>query len=320
MATRNWNLEWLNHNANRDYPLTNDAAGYDVSNEFRLPRDFVVSMYLSIGAAQNVDPARFAIKTIGVYATGFNVVIGYYSGSELITVASALIPRDGHVKNTAYRLGGVGDFVDTDGWLVVNQFDNIDLQPPGQWQFSLEGGRLELDVIRPQIRGVSSIRVQNGQELSDPIVGDIIVRAGRNQRITPVLVSGQDPVLVWDAIEGEGLNEECVCDGDVTKGPCIRTMNKIPPTTDGDFTLLGNDCAEFNPIENGLVLKDVCAQPCCGCPELEAVTAALEEFGRQATTLENFLVSLEARVTQMDQVVLGSRLGDRGCNSCEDEE
>ena len=319
MSIRNWNSEWLSHNANRDYPLTVEASGYSVDGTFRLPRDFIVACYLSLNAAHNVDPARFTIKSIGVFSTGATLVIGYQTDEEVITVATAMIPRDSHVKNAPYRLGGVGDYSDLDGWIVINQFDSLDEQPAGSWRFDIDGGRLELDVVRPQIRGVTRLRAQNGSELSDPITGDIILRAGRNMRITPVVVSGQDPAFVFDAIEGEGLNEDCICDGDVEKGPPIRTINKIPPTVDGDFTLLGNECLEFVPIENGLQAKDTCSEPCCGCPELEAVTQALEEFGRQATTLENFLVSLEARVTQMDQSILGSRLGDRGCIQCDDE-
>lgn len=317
-TTRNWNLEWRNHNANRDYPVTNDATGYDVSGEFKLPRDFIVGLKLSVSVAHNVDPARFALKTIGVYATGFTIVVGYWDGSAMISVASALIPRESLGGPNTFRMGGIGNFVDVAGWVVIGKIDNIDLQPPGRWEFDLDSGRLEVDAIHPQVRGVSSLRARNGTAVSDPIVGDIILRAGRNMRITPVLESGEDPVLVFDSIDGEGLNETCVCTGDVDVGPPIRTINKIPPTTEGDFTFLGSTCIEFTAIDNGLQVENPCSTPCCGCTELEVVTSALEQFGRQATTLENFLVSLEARVSQMDQVVLGAKLGDRGCGTCEE--
>jgi hypothetical protein len=317
-GVRNWNLEFLNHNANRDYPLTVEASATSVDGDFRLPRDFLVAMYFSLNAAHNVDPARFTLKTIIVSSAGVTLVIGYQTENAVLTVATAMIPRDSHVQHQAYRLGGIGNYADLDGWVVIGRFDNMDLQPVGEWSFDIDGGRLELDVVRPQIRGVTRLRAQNGSDLSDPVTGDIILRAGRNMRITPVVISGQDPAFVFDAIDGEGLNEECICEGDVEKGPAIRSINKIPPTSDGDFTLLGNQCVDFVPIENGLQIKDKCSEPCCGCSELEAVTAALEQFGRQATTLENFLVNLEARVTQMDQSVLGSRLGDRGCVQCEE--
>ena len=123
-------------------------------------------------------------------------------------------------------------------------------------------------------------------------------------------------MIVFDAIDGAGLNNNCIC-VDNSLGSCIQTIDQIGPTPDGDFTVLGSDCLTVQPITNGIQLVDSCSQPCCGCTELETVTQALAQFGAQATTLENFLVSLEARVTQMDQVVLGSTLGDRGCIQCQ---
>ena len=223
---RNWNLEWLNHNSNRDYPLTVEASATSVDGDFRLPRDFIVAMYFSLNAAHNVDPARFTLKTVIVSSAGVTLVIGYQTEDEILTVATAMIPRDSHVQHQAYRLGGIGNYADLDGWVVIGKFDNMDLQPVGEWGFDIDGGRLELDVVRPQIRGVTRIRAQNGNDLSDPITGDIILRAGRNMRITPVVVAGQDPAFVFDAIDGEGLNEECICEGDIEKGPAIRSINR----------------------------------------------------------------------------------------------
>jgi hypothetical protein len=310
------NQEWLALNANRAYPICDDATQQDVTGKFKLPKDFMVSLYLAIHAGLDVDPSQFHIMTIGAYASGYSIVVGYYNGTTSIPVASALIARAAQThRNIPYRLGGIGDFVDTTGHVVIGDLSSIDEQPVGQWSFGLDDGRLELDTITPNIRNVSALRIRNGTSLSDRIYGDVILTAGKNMRLTPILEEGMDPVIVFDALQADGLNEPCVC---VTAalGDCIRTINQIGPTPDGDFTVLGNDCLQVVGITNGLQLTDSCSEPCCGCTELETVTSALEQFGAQATTLENFLVSLEARVTQMDQVVLGSQLGDRGCLQC----
>lgn len=314
MTTRNWNLEWLNHNSQRAYPLAADATRKDSTETFQLPDDFIVGMGLSIHAGMSVDPANFCVKSFGVFETGVSIVIGYGTGATPTTVATALISRAVHTRNLAYRLGGVGDFVDTDGYIIINQFDSLDKQPPGMWNFTIDEMRLELDVIRPLIRGVSGIRVRNGSDISDRIVGDIILRAGTNMRITPIVVDGSDPVLVFDAIEGEGLNETCVCEGAETGSP-IYTINDIQPTGDGNFSLLGSDCVEVEELLHGVRLKNPCSEPCCGCEEAETVTRALDLFGSQATTLEILLGSLESRVAQFESTVLGSKLGDRGCNT-----
>lgn len=312
MSLRNWNLPWLNHNSQRAYPVASDASRRDSTGTFSLPNDFIVGLSLYLHAGVNVDPGDFLIKTLNVFASGVSVVIGYGSGSSPTTVATALIPRSGHTRNLAYRLGGVGDFLDVDGHIVIGSFDGIDDQPPGAWSFTLDEMRLEVQAIHPQIRGVSGLRARNGSDLSDRVYGDVILRAGSNMRITPVVAAGEDPVFVFDAIEGEGLNEECVCEG--TRSP-IYTVNGITPTDDGDFTLLGSDCVELEALSHGLRLKNPCSEPCCGCEEAETVTRALDLIGKQGATLEILLGNLESRVGQFESVVLGSVLGDRSCDT-----
>lgn len=317
MALEIRQLEWLNHNAQRSFPICDDASQQDTTGTFAIPKDFIVELSVSIHAGHNVDPARFHIKSVVSFSSGYGIVVGYWNGTESLPVASALIARDAQTqRNTRYRLGGLGDFTDAVGHVVIGSLDTVDLQPTGQWEFDLDGSQLEQDAITPNIRNVTSLQLQNDTTLSDRIYGDVILRAGRNVRLTPILEEGMDPVVVIDSLASDELNTPCICSNQ-DLGDCIRTINQIGPTPDGDFTVLGNDCLQVEGITNGLQLKDTCSEPCCGCAELETVTQALAQFGAQATTLENFLVSLEARVTQMDQTVLGSTLGDRGCIQCQ---
>ena len=38
MPLSQWNLEWLDHNSQRNYPLAEDATGFDETSSFQLPR------------------------------------------------------------------------------------------------------------------------------------------------------------------------------------------------------------------------------------------------------------------------------------------
>lgn len=315
MPQATWNLEWLNHNSQRRYPLIDEAEGVDESKEFIIPQDFLVELDLPIHAGLDVDPSKFFLKNIGAFATGFSIVVGYESDSGVVDVATALIPAATHKRNTQYALGGIGDFADTMGKVVIGRLETIQEQPSGFFTFDLDNTRLEPDTLRPIIRGVSSILVTTDTDQSRRMTGDIEIQAGQNMQIVPIIVSGQDPILRFSALEGEGLAEECVCDDDF-ESPPIKRINGIPPTAAGDFTLLGNACLEVKDIANGIMLDDVCSEPCCGCEELEAITRDLEQFGSKATTLENFLVRLETEVAQMNMVVLGATLRDEGCLPC----
>ncbi len=147
------------------------------------------------------------------------------------------------------------------------------------------------------------------------LYGDIELRAGANMRISVNGAETSSPEIVFSAISGEGLNEVCACD-DTSTTPPIKFINGIPPLANGNFRMLGDDCLRVLPIQNGLQLEDVCSKPCCGCNELDALISEVTQFANGAATLQIFASTLSAEVTQMSQVVLGSRLGSNVCVDC----
>tara|TARA_Y100001973_G_C5208056_1_gene343157 strand:+ start:1911 stop:2867 length:957 start_codon:yes stop_codon:yes gene_type:complete len=318
MPRGTWNLEWLNHNSQRSYPLAEDATKVDSSGTFEVPDNFIVELYFPVQGTMNVDPSKFFLRSIAIFASGYNIAIAYNDDATSPTIVSSVnIPKSTHTENTSYALAGTNDFDDSVGKIVIGKIDALELAGEAQYTFTYDDGKLDPDTIRPMIRGISSIVLINGTEESERLYGDIELQAGTNIRLTPIVYSdGSDPKIRIDAITGEGLVEDCVCDDEPDSGPGIRRINGVPPTASGDFTLLGDDCLEISPITHGLQLRDICSDPCCGCAELEAVVSDLERFGEAATTLRNFVNRLEAEVSQFHSVVLGSRLNDRGCLEC----
>lgn len=308
-----FNVEWLNANSQRSYPLADDATGKDQTGSFVIPDDFLVEMDLPISAGMDLQPAQFYVLNIGSYAGSYTLVIGYNSLSGPVPVASAAIPRAVHTRNQTYALGGIAPFDDTTGKVTIGRLDSIDLQPAGFFTFDFADTRLEPDVIRPQIQGVTALIVTNGTQTSSRLTGDVELVAGANMQLVPILQAGQDPIIQFSAISGEGTIEPCSCTGDTANVPCIQRINGISAT---DFTIIGDDCLSVTATGNGLVLSDQCCQPCCGCAELEAITRDQVRFSEQLQTLSTFLGGLEASVVQMGTTVLGARLGDRSCVTC----
>ncbi len=318
MPTGNWNLEFLNHNAQRRYPLADDADATDATGAFKLPNNFIVELDLPIHSGMNVGPAGFFVQSVSAYAGGYGIVIAYQPAdlSNPVTVATALIPRQGFTRNNVFVLGGVGDFVDTVGKVVIGRLDDIDEQPPGFWEFTIDTGRLDPDAVRPIIRGVSSLVVVSGDQRSAPLYGDIELTPGNNMRIDTVIQAGQDPIIRFNAISGEGTVDECVCEGDSAPTLPIGMINGVAPTPSGDLTIAGSDCIQIVTIPNGIRIVDTCAQPCCGCAELERVTQDLERLNIQVATVDGFVDRLQENVNVMSLTVLGSKLNDRGCITC----
>lgn len=311
-----WNVQWLNHNSQRSYPLTDAATKKDRTGSIQIPDDFIVGLYFPVHAGLDVLPDRFFIKQLGIYPTGYSVAVGYNDGSlDPPIVAAVNIDRSTHQLNKSYALAGSGDFDDSVGRIVIGKLTNIDRLTPGVYKFDPGGSDLEVDCIRPMVRGISSLTVITGQDRSERLYGDIELAAGNNMRIVVNQISNQVPQVVFNAIAGEGLNEECACEEEGDSDP-IRYINGIPPLPDGNFRMVGNPCMEISPIINGLQFTDSCSQPCCGCDELDKLTDQIDRFSDGVLTLQNFASRLGAEVTQMSQIVLGSRLGDTGCIEC----
>lgn len=314
MASGVWNLEWLNANSQRSYPLAEFATKADTTGTFAIPDSLILGLYLPIHSGLVAYPENFYIKSLSVFATGLSVEVGYWNGSSGITAASATIAFSSHSEYKTYSLVGDGDFIDCFGKIVFGKMDELGSLPAGSYNFEFTAGQLDTDAIRPMIRGVSSITIINGQSVSNRLQGDIAFTAGTNMSITSSASAG-GYAITFNAISGEGLNVDCNCVDDDALGDCIRTINGIGPDNTGNFGLVGDDCLALTAIQNGLQIQDTCSKPCCGCTELQAVTNDLVRFGDAANSLTNFLNRLEGSVNRMNLTVLGSRLGDAG-GSC----
>jgi hypothetical protein len=314
MPVGNWNLQWLNHNSQRSYPLTERATKADTTNTIKLPDSFIVALYLPIHAGLAVVPDKFYLKSVLLAPTGYTLTLGYNDGAALPDAATVTIPRSTHVPNRSYAVAGVDDFADTVGRVAIGRLDEIDTLPPGEYTFTPSAGELEPDAIRPMIRGIQSLRVSNNGELSAPIYGDVHLVAGNNMRIAVSTGLAGIPIVTFSAISGLNLNAQCACATPET-GECIRSINGVV-STDGNFTFNQGTCLEITPAAGGLSFADLCAQPCCGCSELDALTTQVDRFSDGVSTLNNFVNRLGSEVAQMSLVVLGSRLGDSGCSTC----
>jgi hypothetical protein len=298
-----WQVEWLNSNSQRKYPLHEDAGVTDTSGSVKIPNDFIVDLLWPVHVDDTVDPEKFHILRIATFGTGVTVSIGY----DGTAVGSVSIDSASFTPNQTFFIQGVGDFFDTFGKIIIGSLSNI-LKLAGSFEFDLANGRLEATVIKPDLRGVNAIYLQNGTDLSAAIQGDVVFQAGRNFLMTFDEGDGTpaDPhKIVFNAVEGAGLNTECACD-EATEGPCIKRINGIEPDGSGDFFISGSECVTLASIANGVQLTDECAKPCCGCAELEIVTNTLKDIVAQINGLEGLALRLETNILQMEFNLINS--------------
>lgn len=286
-----WDVDWLNSNSQRAYPLSEDVSRADVTGSFRIPDELIVDLIWPAHASAGIDPSKFHVKSIGIFGSGVTIALGY----DGQTIGSVSIDAATHVLNTAYFISGSGDFYDTIGKIVIGKLEAA-RKSSGSFQFDLANARLVPTVIRPDIRGVTSVRLKTGEDLSDPIQGDVVLQAGTNFEIT--FVAGSPGRIVFSAIDGRGLTKACDCSENQDL-PCIQTINGLPPDGNGNFTLEGDDCLKFEQLTNGLQLFDECSKPCCGCGELKVLEDTLRMMQNQVYSLENLGSRLEAQTTAL---------------------
>ena len=99
MPLSQWNLEFLNHNAQRSYPLTDESTKTDTTNSFTIPDDFIVAFGLPVSTAMDMESGRFFIRQLGAFASGYQLTIAYDTGTEINDVGTALIPSSSFLPN-----------------------------------------------------------------------------------------------------------------------------------------------------------------------------------------------------------------------------
>lgn len=309
-----WNLEFLNHNSQRSYPLAEQTSARDITDSLTIPDSFLIDLVLPIDGRLSVSPVRFFLYQLGIYSTGYRLVIGYASDGGVIVAAEANIARQSHVEHNQYPLAGVGDFIASTGSVTIGKLAEIDKLPTGLFTFELEHTQLERTAIRPMLSGVSFIRVVNGNDVSAPIYGPVELVAGNNVSIAVAPAVGDTNRIQINAIDATGFNADCTAD--TAPGQPIYFINGEPPQEDGNFQFRGDMCLSIEAIENGLQLRDDCSQPCCGCEELEALVSQIQQFGEGAAAVRTFATLLVPEVQKMSQVIFSSQFAGNGCIDC----
>lgn len=287
-------LNWYNQNSQRAYPLADQATKKDTTSSFTLPDDLIVDLILPVSYAANQSPASFHLMEVGVFGSGVTIKIGYNN----VEVCKVSISST-HVENSSYFMYGTGDFSDSIAKITIGSLDAT-MEYGGVFQFDLEGGVLVPTCIRPDVRGVSSLKFQNGTDLSDPYYGDIELLAGSN-----IKLSDESGKIRIDAISGENLNTDCGCaeDADRPLPDPIRTINGVvAPTVDGNIYVQSDRCITITNETNGLKLADVCSDPCCTSEELEKLLEDQRQLNKDIRLNYITLKELENRLLRMSDL------------------
>lgn len=280
-------LDFLNLNSLRGFPIRETSDRTSNDGRFILPDDFIVDFIMAVNA--DVSSRYYINELINLpeqIIVNISNQLGTLIGAFTIVVAT-------HTINKEYYLQPTAEFAGASGKLVVAQLENIKKQPTGTVLFDFSSTEFETRTILPLPQGISRLVFEDDNNNQFSITGDVKLQGRLNMRFRK-----EDDTVFFDAGNGLGLNKTCVSDG-----PPIKTINHIPPTSDGNFNISFLDCDSIEPITNGIVLSDSCNKPCLGCDEIGQLTDRLVTLEADMIKLRKFYDDLNAIAIQLNNVV-----------------
>lgn len=296
-----WNLEWLNQNANRAYPFREDSRLTDSMGAIKVPTYLVVDLVFVVPAGVSTD---YYLSQL-IYG-GTTLVLIFVDDTGAV-ITSITVDLNAHQQNRAYDLVGQGSFQDARGRIVIGDVSQLagDV-PQGSYVFDIGAAPLESRTVRPDLRSVRQLQIVNEDGIvSEPITGQVRLLAGQNIRLTytpPTYITVPDPEtgvpvtqvsvpasVQIDGISGENLNLPCPCDdGEQFSLPDpIRSINGVAADAGGNIQLESAlDCLKITAAGNTISLEDSCTQECCGCVEMEFVMETLNLIQDTTNKLE----------------------------------
>jgi len=305
-----WDVAWLNQNEQRNYPLADDATRLDTSGSFTLPTDVILDFVLPVQNTSGIDPTLFHVYSVQSYENGVAIAFGY----DGLLACSVAIPRT-HTYGQSYYVNGTGLFSDSTGIVAVGDISEL---LAGYFEFDVAGGSLSPVTIRPSLKGVSGVRVVQGDLSSDLLTGDIELTAGRNIQFTVTETIDGYRVRV-DAVADSQLEEACDCTNLAPDGDPIFTINGVSPVAGNIELVAADDCVEITPYaDRGYIeIANTCATSCCGCDELDVIVEDFNTLNAEVQTLLGVASRVDAEVSALALNLIASKTADSPCSEGE---
>lgn len=289
------NLDFLNLNSLRNYPIQDDLSRVSDDGQFTIPNSLIVDM--SVCPPQTGD----ALIVVGdvpqlyisrIVSGSANLVIeisvnGYGVFGTFQTVLSSIS------ENTDVALTPGSLFPSATGIITIGSIADLTNLPYGNFTFSYPNTGLLMRVFSPNNSGVSWINFSDAQGNSAVLTGNIELIGNSNIQFRTV-----SDIVYIDAGEGLGLNKTCT-----TVPEPILTINGVGPDSNGNFTLIGSNCVNIADASFGVLLTNPCGQPCLGCDAIDTLTTQVNSLESSVLNLKTFVDGLQNVITQATNLI-----------------
>lgn len=282
------NLDFLNLNTLRNYPIKDDLSRVSLDGVFTIPNDLIADLSVSspgnstlrLYISKLINASTHVYIEVSIYNAdvigSFNIPAGTASETDIYLVASATRPG-------------------SQGILTVGSMDTISLLPSGEYAFDITATELLMRVYTPSTTGVNFVSFQDSNSNTTTLTGDVVIQGESNLQFR--IPTGSQTVFI-DAGENLGLNKSCDA-----PGVPIKSINGVPPDSVGNFNLIPSDCISIDTAEYGLVLSNTCGKPCLGCNDISTLTTRLIALESDLLTIRDYVNNLQGLITQLTTLV-----------------
>lgn len=302
------NVDWLNQNALRNYPIL-DGASRLSSSSLALPTALIVDLSMPVPVG-TVEPGELFIQRVYGFSAGVVVALAS-TRSPSTTLATATAFIDQHTANQSYPLVGAGSLVGATGRITLGSREALASAALNLYDFTSAPANtlLVVSVTRPLLRGLNGIVVLDSTgAVSDVLTGTVTLAAGSNVSLTTDTATNR-VTINSGLVASTTTTDECGCnDAQEPTLPPIVSINGVFPDAQGNFTLAGFDCTEFKTIASGIQITDRCTAPCCGCEQLTALQQALQLVENSYNGLQEAAEQIRSRLDNLSHTMANSSL------------
>lgn len=293
------NLEFLNLNSLRAYPLKEGTTRKSTDTFFLIPDSFISDASFAV---DSVITTKLYITKLVNNNDNISIEIAKDVAGSPVSIGNFSVNVIDHTRYKEYYLMPNSSYPLANGKLCINDLTDIKGLPSGTFTFNLAATEFETRTIIPSVSNISKFKFLNddGTEVVS-LSGTVIIQARTNLKFSKeeVIINGVNVTrIVLDAGSGIGLNKDCPNDL-----PCIKTINGIPPTNVGNFTIEGKDCSGITTAAAVLTLNETCCKPCVGCDEVGTLTERLISIESDLLKLKDYYIQLNLLSQQLHGLV-----------------
>jgi hypothetical protein len=295
------NIEWLNQNMLRAYPLKEDAdvtpllTSGTKATGVTVPTCLVTDFSFTLAFDAVEDGTVPSLTGLSHAADGFSFEISLGD----VVLATLSVSISGHETNKSYRLSGSGDNADCGGWLALGDLERAAKEmPEGVYSFPANQVPFEVSTLRVAPRGVRSVTAvgKYGLKTYSPLYGNVKIIAGSDMTVR----NDAPKNAIWlQAESGTGYERTAPCKCGSAAVQNVRSINGMSVA---DVQIVGDGTCvkvDTNASTKAITVSDTCSTPCCGCSELNFVESAVATVSKSIGTLTSYAEVLKARVEEL---------------------